>query len=72
MVLEVKSVSCRLMMIKLQKDKRTVVVVSAYTPQKGLTNSEKDSFYESIIKSIACINKDMAVIGGDLNGHVGK
>ena len=66
MVLEIKSFSDRLMMIKLQKEKRTVVVVSAYKPQQ-------DRFYESIIKLIVCINKkDMVIIGGDLNGHVGK
>ena len=73
MMLEVKSVSDRLMMTKLQKDKRTAVVVSAYAPEKGLTNNEKDRFYERIIKVIAYINKkDMVVIGGDLRGYVGK
>ena len=56
MVLEVKSVSDRLMMIKLQEDKRTVVVASAYAPQKGLTNNEKDHFYESITK-LNCLYK---------------
>ena len=44
-MLEVKSVSDRLMMIKLHTDKRTVVVVSGYAPHKGLTNDEKDCFY---------------------------
>ena len=39
--LKFKSISGRLMMIKLQKDKRTVVVVSAYAPQQGLTNTKK-------------------------------
>ena len=71
-MLEVKSVSDRLM-IKLQKDKRTVFVVSVNAPQQVLTNNKKDCFYESIVKLIASINKkDIVVIGGDLNGHVGK
>ena len=71
-MLEVKSVSDRLM-IKLQKDKRTVFVVSVNALQQVLTNNKKDCFYESIIKLIASINKkDIVVIGGDLNGHVGK
>ena len=38
------------MMVKLQTDKRTAVAVSAYAPQEGLTNDEKDCFYESIIQ----------------------
>ena len=54
-------------------DKRTVVTVSAYAPQQGLTNYEKDRFYESITKLIASINtKYMVIIGGNLNGHVRK
>ena len=48
MVLEIKSVSDRLMMIKLQKEKRTVVVVSAYKPQQGLTNMKKTVFMKAL------------------------
>ena len=43
-VLEVKHIIDRLMMIKLQMNKRTVVVVSAYPPQQGLTNNKKRPF----------------------------
>ena len=43
-MLEVKLVKDRLMMISLQTDKRTVVIVSAYSPKRGLTNDEKDRF----------------------------
>ena len=72
-MLEVKSVSDRLMMIKLHTDKRTVVVVSGYAPQQGLNNDEKDRFCENIIQLIASVNeKDMIIIRGDLNRHVGK
>ena len=71
-MLEVKSVSDRLMMIKLHTDKRTVVVVSGYAPQQGLNNDEKDRFCENI-QLIASVNeKDMIIIRGDLNRHVGK
>ena len=55
-VLEVKHVNDRLMMIKLQTYKRTDVAVLAYALQEGLTNDEKDRFYESIIQLIASIN----------------
>ena len=48
-MLEVKRVSDRLMMIKLQTDKRTLVVVSTCAPQQNLTDYEKNCLYESII-----------------------
>ena len=56
-MLEVKLVKDRLMMISLQKDKRTVVIVSAYSPKQDLTNDEKDRFYESIVQLISTINE---------------
>ena len=56
-MLEVKLVKDRLMMISLQTDKRTVVIVSAYSPKRGLTNDEKDRFYESIVQLISAINE---------------
>ena len=72
-MLEIKRVSVRLMMIKLHTDKKTVAVVLAYAPQRGLTNDEKDRFYKNIIQLITSVNeKHMVIIGGDLNGHVGK
>ena len=62
-MLEVKHVSDRL---KLQTNKRTLVVASVYAPHQGLTNDEKD-------RLIANINeKDIVIIGGYLNGHVRK
>ena len=59
-------------MIKLHTDKRTVVVFSGYAPQQGLTNNEKDRFYENIIPLIARINEKDIIIGGYFNGHVRK
>ena len=53
----VKRVGNKLMMIKLQIDKRTVVLVSAYAPHQDLTTDQKDLFYESIIQLIASISK---------------
>ena len=72
-VIEVKRVSDRLMMIKLLVDNRTVAIVSTYAPQQGLGDVEKERFYESLIQLVAKINEnDMVIIGGDLNGHVGR
>ena len=62
------------MMIKLQIDKRTVVLVSAYAPHQDLTTDQKDLFYESIIQLIASISKK-GMHGYHwwwLKGHVGK
>lgn len=60
-------------MVKLQTNNRTVPVVSAYASQLGLDHDEKDSFYENVTQLIASIyEKDMVIIGGDLNRHNGK
>lgn len=40
-ILEVKRATERLMRMKLQADKRTVVALSFYAPQQGLDNDEK-------------------------------
>ena len=72
-MLEVKHVSDRLMMIKLQTDTRTLVVVSTCALQQSLTDYEKNCLYESIIWLIASINeKDMVIIGSYLTGHIRK
>ena len=58
--------------MKLHTDKRTVAVVSGYSPQQDLTNDEKGRFYENIIQLIASVNEEnMDILGGDLNGHIG-
>ena len=47
--------------------------MSAYAPQLGLDHDEKDGFYENVTQLIASIyEKDMVIIGGDLNRHNGK
>ena len=51
---------------------KTVVVVSIYAPQQGLTNNEK-TFYESIIQLIASVNEtDTIIICGVLNSTLEK
>ena len=60
-------------MIKLLVDKKTVAILSTYAPQQGLGIEEKEKFYESVIQLVAKINENnMVIIGGDLNGHVGR
>ena len=72
-VIDVKRVNDRLMLIKLMVGKRVVAVVSAYAPQQGLTEEEKDKFYEDLISLTSKVgDNEFLIIGGDLNGHVGK
>ena len=48
-------------------------VISAYTPQGGKMLDEKDGFWGMMDDSIGNIPKnEILVIGGDLNGHVGR
>ena len=50
-----------------------VAIVSAYAPQQGLSVDEKDKFFETLLLTVLNIgNNETIVLGGDLNGHVGK
>ena len=59
-------------MIKLLVDKKTFSTLSTYALQQGLSIKEKEKFYESVIQLGAKINENDMVIGGGLNGHVGR
>jgi hypothetical protein len=49
-----------------------VSVISAYAPQAGRTEEEKDVFWQELVEICMEISdKEMIMIGGDLNGHVG-
>ena len=48
-------------------------VMAAYAPQTGRSQEEKDNFWEAVWKLIEGIKKtERIMLGGDLNGHVGK
>jgi hypothetical protein len=50
----------------------TVRVISAYAPQKGHGDEEKDKFYEELNDEMGQAGiDDFVVLLGDLNGHVG-
>jgi len=52
--------------------KVTVRVISAYAPQKGHGDEEKDKFYEELDDEMGQAGiDDFVVLLGDLNGHVG-
>ena len=48
-------------------------VMSVYAPQVGRTEKEKEEFWEILDDYIGKVSEDqLLVIGGDLNGHVGR
>ena len=61
------------MLLKLLVGKKVVAIVSAYAPQQGLSVDEKDKFFETLLLTVSKIgDNEIIVLGGDLNGHVGK
>jgi exonuclease III len=72
-VVEVQRMSSRIMSIKLILSGKVCHVVSAYAPQGGRSEEEKAEFWGVLDDSIGRIpEEDILIIGGDLNGHVGK
>ena len=63
----------RLMAVKVATHYGILNFISAYAPQVGCTDDEKDLFWDSLAKLMRDIPKDEDVyIGADLNGHVGE
>ena len=47
-------------------------MISAYTPQVGLSESTKIQFWEDLDSMVSIVpTSEKLFIGGDLNGHVG-
>jgi len=71
-VVEVKRVNDRLMTIKLVVNGITLNVISAYTPQAGLEEEVKRSFWEGLDEMVRGVPlAEKLFIGGDFNGHIG-
>ena len=52
---------------------KVLSIISTYAPQQGLSDEEKDKFYEDLISLVSKVgDNELLVIGGDFNGHVGK
>ena len=72
-VLEVKRVSDRLMVMKLEVKGSILNIVSAYAPQVSNSMEEKNDLWEDLDGLIESISKEeRIVLGADLNGHVGE
>jgi hypothetical protein len=72
-VVEVQRMSSRIMSIKMILGGKVCHVVSSYAPQGGRPEEEKVEFWGILDDSIGRIpEEDLLILGGDLNGHVGK
>ena len=70
-ILEISRISDRIDLLKLAcpYTKEVTTIISAYAPQQGLPELEKDQFYEQF--ETATRQAETLIIGGNLNGHVG-
>ena len=72
-ILEIKRISDRIMTMKLVSGNTMLNIISVYAHQVGCSQQEKDQFYENLESEMRRIPlHEELIIGGDLNGHVGK
>ena len=71
-VVEVERINPRIMKVKIVMGGRVVQVISAYAPQAGRPDEEKEEFWGLLDDTVSAIPaSEGLIIGGDLNGHVG-
>ncbi|KAI5618310.1 hypothetical protein C0J50_22292 [Silurus asotus] len=72
-VVEVKRVSDRVMIVKVEVEGMMINVISAYAPQVGCEMEEKERFWSELDDMVDGVpRKERLVIGADFNGHVGE
>ncbi|CAG9566563.1 unnamed protein product [Danaus chrysippus] len=72
-LLEVDRRCDRLMRVRVLIEGVITNLISAYTPQAGCSGSEKESFWEQLEEVLRAIPAaEVIIVGGDLNGHVGR
>jgi hypothetical protein len=72
-VIEVKRVNERIMAVRLRVGKAILNLISVYAPQVGRSMEEKEEFYIELGQVLLDVDeKEMVMLGGDLNGHVGE
>ena len=68
--MEVNRISDRLITAKLLTDTININILSAYSPQVGCTDEEKEESWEDLEELIRSFSeKDKIVIGANLNGQ---
>ena len=72
-VIEVRRKSERIVVVVMVCGKQVTRVVSCYAPQVGREEEEKDKFYFDLAQELELKGpKELLVVAGDFNGHVGK
>ena len=72
-VLSISRVNPHIMMLKILIEKSLVNVICVYASQVGLSNHDKDGFYEQLLTCISSVeDSEIHIIARDFNGHVGK
>ncbi|KAI5101449.1 hypothetical protein C0J45_8652 [Silurus meridionalis] len=72
-VVEVKRVSDRVMIVKVEVEGMMMNVISVYAPQVGCEMEEKERFWSELDEVVDGVpRKERLVIGADFNGHVGE
>ncbi|KAI5609347.1 protein kinase C-binding protein NELL2-like [Silurus asotus] len=72
-VVEVKRVSDRVMIVKVEVEGMMINVISAYAPQVDCEMEEKERFWSELDEVVDGVpRKERLVIGADFNGHVGE
>ena len=60
-------------MLTVLIEKTLVNVTCVYVPQVGLSNHDKDAFYEQLLACISSIeDSEIHIIAGDVHAHFGK
>ena len=72
-VIHVNRVNDRLMLLKVLVGKRVVAIISTYAPHQGLSDDAKEKLYADLILHTSKVDEKVVIIlGGDMNGQVGK
>ncbi|XP_065315777.1 uncharacterized protein LOC135924611 [Gordionus sp. m RMFG-2023] len=71
-VVEVRRLDNQIMVIKMIIGRKLYNMISAYVPQVGRSEEEKDVFWDSLLGVTSRLaNEEGIILAGDLNGHVG-
>ncbi|GJX12542.1 aminopeptidase M1 [Tanacetum coccineum] len=72
-VVKVSRCGDRIMALSVVIEGETVNLISAYTPQVGLSDAIKKKFWDELDEIVReCLTVQHLFIGGDLNGHIGS
>ncbi|XP_047481257.1 uncharacterized protein LOC125033631 [Penaeus chinensis] len=70
---ELRRPSDRIIWLKVEIGEIIVNIMSAYAPQQGCTDEEKEKFWEELDEEVRKVPAEEKFwVGGDFNGHVGS